>query len=115
VATYLTSDAIFGTLRTVAALAPGTEIVFQYTVPNELLDEGARQMLAAVMASTATRGEPFRTFFEPKQLAERVRRLGFTEVSDLGPMEAVARYFTGRTDGLQPLASEHFMLARLGL
>jgi O-methyltransferase involved in polyketide biosynthesis len=71
-------------------------------------------MLAAVMASTATRGEPFKSFFEPKQLAEQVRRLGFAEVSDLGPEEAEARYFTGRTDGLRSLASEHLMHAQLG-
>jgi len=114
VATYLTYNAIFGTLQSVAALALGTEIIFQYTVPKELLDEDTQQMLAAVMASTATRGEPFKTFFEPKQLVEQVRRLGFAEVSDLSPKEAVARYFTGRTDDLQPLASEHFMHARLG-
>lgn len=114
VATYLTYDAIFSTLRTIAALAPRTEIIFQYTVPQELLDESAQQLLAAVMASTATRGEPFKSFFQPKQLAEQVRRLAFAEVSDLGPEEAEARYFTGRTDGLRPLASEHFMHARLG-
>jgi methyltransferase (TIGR00027 family) len=113
VVTYLTYDAIFSTLRMVAALAPKTEIIFQYTVPKELLDEGAQQLLAAVMASTATRGEPFKSFFEPKDMAEQVRRLGFVEVSDLGPEEAEARYFTGRTDGLRPLASEHFMHARL--
>src|SRR5216683_6039216 len=65
VATYLTYDAIFRTLLTVAELEPGTEIIFQYTVPKELLDEESQRMLAAVMAFAASHGEPFKSFFEP--------------------------------------------------
>jgi methyltransferase (TIGR00027 family) len=111
VTVYLTPDAIFSTLRTIAALAPGTEIVFHYTILKELVDEETQRLLAVVMAWTAARGEPYQSFFEPVKLAEQVRKLGFAEVSDLGPEEAEARYFSGRTDGLRPLASEHFMRA----
>ncbi len=111
---YLTLDAIFSTLRTVAALAPGTEIIFEYNVPKELVDEETQRILAVVMADTATRGEPYQTFFEPVQLAEEVRRLGFAEVSDWGPEEAQARYFTGRTDGLRATPLNHYMRARVG-
>jgi methyltransferase (TIGR00027 family) len=114
VATYLTYDAIFRTLRTVAELEPGTEIIFQYTVPKELLDEESQRMLAAVMAFAASHGEPFKSFFEPNLLAQQLQKLGFAELSDLGPDEAAARYFSGRADGLRPLASEHFMRARVG-
>jgi methyltransferase (TIGR00027 family) len=111
---FLTPDAIFSTLRTVAALAPGTEIIFQYLVPKESVDEENQRILARSMAVTAARGEPLQTFFEPAQLAEQVRKLGFAEVSDLGPDEAEARYFTGRTDGLRPPAFDHYMRARVG-
>jgi methyltransferase (TIGR00027 family) len=114
VTTYLTHDAIFGTLRAVAELAPGTEIIFQYTLPKESLEGEARQMLEAVMASVSSRGEPPRSFFEPKDLAEEVRKIGFAELLDLGPEAALARYFSGRTDGLRPLGSEHLMCARVG-
>jgi len=38
---YLTPDAVFGTLWAITALAPGTEIIFQYTVPKELCDRRA--------------------------------------------------------------------------
>jgi methyltransferase (TIGR00027 family) len=34
VVVYLTSDAIFGTLRTIASLALGTEIIFEYPLPG---------------------------------------------------------------------------------
>ncbi len=114
VTVYLTPDAIFGTLRTVAALSPGTEIIFEYAVPKELLDEESQRFLARSMAVAAARGEPFQSFFEPAQLAEQVRKLGFAEVSDLGPDEMEARYFTDRTDALRPSAANHYMRARVG-
>jgi methyltransferase (TIGR00027 family) len=111
---YLTPDAVFSTLRAIATLAPRTEIIFQYTVPIELCDDESQRLLAWVMASAAARGEPWQSSFEPAKLSEQVSKLGFVEVSDLGPEEAKARYFADRTDGLRPPASEHFMWARIG-
>jgi methyltransferase (TIGR00027 family) len=111
---YLSNDAIFGTLRTVAALAPGTEIIFEYNVPKDLVDEETQKILAAAMTGAQARGEPQGTFFEPAKLAELVRNIGFAEVSDFGPDEAGARYFNGRIDGLRPLALNHYMRARVG-
>jgi methyltransferase (TIGR00027 family) len=114
VATYLTYDAIFSTLRTVAALAPGTESIFQHSVRKELLDKENQRVFAGAIALVAARGEPFQSFFEPERLAQQARELGFVEVSDLGPEEAGERYFAGRADGLWPVGSEHYMRARLG-
>ena len=111
---YLSSDAIFGTLRTVAALAPGTEIIFEYSVPIDLVDEQTQRLLAAAMAAAQARGEPQISFFEPAKLAEQVRKIGFAQVSDFGPEDAEARYFKGRTDGLRPHAVNHYMRARVG-
>jgi O-methyltransferase involved in polyketide biosynthesis len=101
-------------LRTVAALAPGTEIIFEYNVPKELVDEETQKILAAAMAGAQGRGEPQGTFFEPAKLAEQVRKIGLAEVSDFGPYEAKARYFKDRKDGLGPLALNHYMRARVG-
>ena len=114
VVVYLTPDAIFGTLRTIASLAPGTEIIFEYPLPRELLDEEAQQVLAVVGAAAAARNEPLITFFEPARLAEQVRKLGFSQVWDFGPGEASPLYFAGRTDGLRPPANVHLMGARVG-
>jgi methyltransferase (TIGR00027 family) len=111
---YLSTDAIFGTLRVVAALAPGTEIIFEYIVPKDLVDEETQKVLAAAMAAAEARGEPQRSFFEPAQLAEQVRTIGFAEVSDFGPDEVEARYFEDRADGLRRSALNHYMRARVG-
>ena len=112
---YLTSDAIFGTLQAIAALKPGTEIIFEYNVPRELLDESGQRLHAALTAFVAARGEPQQSFFEPADLAEQVRKLGFAEISDVGPGEVESRYFAGRSDDLRPLAFVHLMRARVGL
>jgi methyltransferase (TIGR00027 family) len=110
---YLRPDAIFDTLRMVASTAPGSEIIFQYMPPAAPLDEESRQRLELLHNWAAARGEPFVTFFEPADLVERVRKLGFAEVSHFGPEEANARYFADRTDGLRLRAPSHFMSARV--
>ena len=97
---YLTEDAIFSTLRDVATLASGTEIIFEYEILDSLLDEESQRMVAVLKANAAARGEPWLSFFDPASLMARLRELGFTEVRDLGPEEANKRYFGGRTDGL---------------
>ena len=108
VTTYLTPDAIFSTLRTIASLTPGTEIIFGYALPAELLDEEAQQVLSVVKAGATANNEPVLTFFEPAQLTDQVRKLGFSEVWDFGPEEASPLYFAGRTDGLGPPAHTTF-------
>jgi methyltransferase (TIGR00027 family) len=114
VTNYLTPDAVFSTLGTIASLAPGTEILFQYLLPTELLDDESRQVRATIMAAAAAINEPNLTFFEPAQLAEQVLKLGFSEVWDFGPEEASPLYFAGRTDGLRPPTADHIMGARVG-
>jgi methyltransferase (TIGR00027 family) len=111
---YLTEEAIFNTLRVVASLALGSEIVFSYVVPEALLDEEHQRLLAAIKAGAAARGEPWLSCFEPAHLKARIKELGFTQVWDLGPEEANARYFAGRTDGLRVPPWFHLMSARVG-
>jgi methyltransferase (TIGR00027 family) len=111
---YLTEEATFKTLREVASMAPGSEIVFGYGVKEELLDEESRQMRAAVKAGVAAQGEPIISLFEPTSLAARVKELGFAQVWNFGPEEANARYFAGRADGLRVATLNHLMKARVG-
>ena len=69
-------------------MAPGTVIIFEYNLPVALLDDESRQIQELFMNVNAARGEPLVTFFEPADLAQRVRK--FAEVWDLGPEEANA-------------------------
>jgi methyltransferase (TIGR00027 family) len=111
---YLTEEAVFTTLRYVASLASGSEIVFQYFLPEALFDDENRRLLALWKERRASVGEPVLSQFEPTTLAARVRECGFTQVWDVGPEELDARYFAGRTDGLRASPHSHLMKARVG-
>ncbi len=117
---YLTETAVFQTLREVISAAPGSEIVFEYVL-TESLDGGHLKM-----AEGEARGgeEPWLSTFSPVDLAEHLKKIGFSEVSDFGPEEANKLYFAGRTDELSPSALDglsssalrlaHLMKARVG-
>jgi methyltransferase (TIGR00027 family) len=111
---YLTDEAVFTTLRSVASFAPGSEIVFQYFLPEALFDDENRRLLALWKARRASVGEPVLSQFEPTTLATRMRGCGFTQVWDVGPEELDTRYFAGRTDGLRASPHSHLMKARVG-
>ncbi len=98
---YLTRSAALETLRFVASLPPGSEIVFDYARRPESLDPVSRLALAALAARVAAAGEPFQTFFDPAELEAELRPMGFASFENLGGEEINARYFNGRPDGLR--------------
>jgi O-methyltransferase involved in polyketide biosynthesis len=114
---YLTEEAVFETLRYVASLAAGTEIVFQYFVSEALRKDEDRSILDLWKARRNREGEPMEavlSMFEPTKLATRVLELGFAQLWDLGPEEADARYCARRTDGLRVYPHMHLMRVRVG-
>lgn len=111
---YLTQSATLGTLREIASLAPGSEVVFEYSVPEEQLEGTERQYLAWCQARSAERGEPWLGFFDPMRMVTQVKSLGYTEVTALSPAEINTRYFVNRSDGLRTPQAHHLMKARVG-
>jgi methyltransferase (TIGR00027 family) len=98
---YLSERAFADTLNFIAALPKPSGVVFDYGVARSVLNWRERFMLDALAARVAAAGEPFRLFFEPEQLARKLREIGFSEVEDLGSDEINRRYFSNRADGLQ--------------
>jgi methyltransferase (TIGR00027 family) len=95
---YLTVGAIEATLTTVTECPAGTQIVMTYNVPTPSLDRGAlgtRNVLARIAADM---GEPFVSLFEPAEAEDLLRRMGFDDIVDFGPEEAIQTYFAGRDD-----------------
>ena len=88
--------------------------MFQYQIAEDLLDDDNRRLLDVLRAGGRANGEPWLSFFDPHRLAEQLKALGFVDVIDFGPKQALERYFTGRTDGLRPPVLSHFMKARVG-
>ena len=98
---YLTHTAAIETLKVVASLPPGSEIVFDYAIPPDTLGKEERARLEETASVVAGRGEPWLTYFEPAALGAELRAIGFSRIEDLGPDELHERYFKGRTDGLR--------------
>lgn len=79
---YLTRDAAFATLEFIAGLPLQSGVVFDYSIPREMMSEAARQAFGMLAERVARAGEPFRLFFDPAQLAIELRGLGFRDIED---------------------------------
>ena len=100
---YLTEAATLSTLRSIAEYAaPGSELVFDFCVPEDSLGSHDRAELAALKRLAARRGEPFIASFLPAQLAESISGLGLELVEHASPDTLARRYFADRSDGLRP-------------
>ena len=70
-------------------------------------------MLDVLSARAAEGGAPWMSAFSPRELAAELGALGFTDVVDLGPEEALDWYFSERTDGLETPRLSHLMKGRV--
>lgn len=100
VSMYLTREAILGTLRYVAGLPSGSGIVFDYAVSPRRLSPLRWLAARALIRRVAAIGEPWKTFFDPEELAAELRSLGFGHIHDLGPAQLNERFFSDRNDRL---------------
>jgi methyltransferase (TIGR00027 family) len=99
---YLERDAVLHTIAAVGRLAgAGGALVFDYGLPPDGLDAARRAAFDMLVKRLDAIGEPWRTFFDPAELAGELAARGFPSVTDLSGDAINARYFTGRTDGLR--------------
>lgn len=102
VTVYLTREAIEATLADLAELAAGTQIVFDYMLPEGLRDREGTQYAHEVGGVAAQRGEPWLTFLSPQECTDMLRALGFQEIRQISPIDAVPDGRWQRDDGLLP-------------
>jgi methyltransferase (TIGR00027 family) len=98
---YLTAEAFDATAGFIAALPAGGGVTFDYAVERSELGVLERIALDHLERKVAAMGEPFQLFFKPAELAARMRRLGFSDIEDVGKDELNARYLPNRQDGLR--------------
>jgi methyltransferase (TIGR00027 family) len=96
---YLTREAISTTLDFIAGV-PESEVVFDYAEPFENHPADRRAHLLAVAERMAALGEPWLSFFEPRELSEMLRNKGFGIVENLGLAEISDRFFGGLKQGI---------------
>ncbi|MEU8871936.1 class I SAM-dependent methyltransferase [Streptomyces javensis] len=92
---YLTHTAVLETLGFVAALPDGSGVVFDYGEPPDALPPEQRAVHEARAAWAAEAGEPFLSFFTPEELADELRRLGFSATEDIRYRDLTAWYESG--------------------
>ncbi len=102
VSMYLTREAITGTLRQVAALAPGSAFAMTFLMPLELADPEVRPGLLMAEKGARANGTPFISFFTPAEIVTLAREAGFKSSRHVAASTLSERYFAGRTDGLRP-------------
>jgi methyltransferase (TIGR00027 family) len=90
---YLTRDAAFATLTFIAGLPRGSGVVFDYSIPREMMSENERHAYDALAERVARAGEPFRLFLDPAQLEVELRALGFSQIENLDSGAIRARRF----------------------
>ncbi|MBI1891157.1 MAG: class I SAM-dependent methyltransferase [Burkholderiales bacterium] len=109
---YLTQEAVFETLRLVAALPQGSSITFDYRTHPALQHPIERVIGEFLEAQFLKQGEPWISSYDPAVLAEEARKLGFQSADNIGAAELNSRYFARRKDGLQVGGGFRLMYAR---
>jgi methyltransferase (TIGR00027 family) len=95
---YLTLDAITATLTTVRRSCAGSRVVLTYNLPAGALEGNASATQDALARIAAELGEPFVSLFLPEEIEGLMRDIGFDHIVHVGPKEARATYFSGRSD-----------------
>jgi len=114
VTVYLTRAANLATLRAVASVsAPGSELVFTYVDQNDFAPGGSRSLGDANAKAVATMGEPYRSGFDPREIANDLKDVGLELIEDLDGWKMSERYRRAGAKALQPAASLHIALARV--
>jgi methyltransferase (TIGR00027 family) len=107
---YLTRDAIFRTLESIASsAAPGSDVVLDYSISRELIEPSYLDVYDKASRFVARRGEPLiENNFDPQTFPSEVCSLGFELIEQLSPKEQEARYFVGRKDDLINMGGFYF-------
>lgn len=111
VSQYLTTEAIESIFQFVQSMPQGTELVFEFIVPDHLMPADEAGVFGAIASFAAERGEPWLTRLRPEELKSRLTALGFSQVSHLSPQAANERYFHGRRDDLAAWSGAQMMQA----
>ncbi len=109
---YLTRDAVFATLRTIADSSPtGSTVIFDYFDTDAFIPGKAAPRVQGMMRSAEKLGEPMLTGFDPSTLATDLHRIGLHLQEQLSPSDIQERYFKGRIDGYRAYEHAHFACA----
>jgi methyltransferase (TIGR00027 family) len=99
---FLTSEAIVATLARVASWAPGTQLVFDYYLPESRWDsfgEWDGNIMRGTAAFVAACGEPFVNYFSPDEVEALLRAQGYDTIEHLDHDTVRSIYMGGHPPG----------------
>ncbi len=99
---YLTGEAIGATLDVIGGFARGSQLVISYLVPGEMRDASGQGLADFYTPRAAAFGEPWLTFFTPREIREVLAAHGLAVTEDVGHREQVDPSIWDRSDGLCP-------------
>ncbi|HMD92597.1 MAG TPA: class I SAM-dependent methyltransferase [Trebonia sp.] len=99
---YLTPGAIAQTMAAVGGFAPGSELIADYMLPEEMRDEAGAVYGTLVAQAAAERGEPWLSFFAPEEMTDLGREAGFARVHNVRQRDTVPGELWARADSLRP-------------
>jgi methyltransferase (TIGR00027 family) len=99
---YLTRPAIAETLAVLGKSAPGTELVVEHMLPEQLRDADGQTYVDQVAPVTAERGEPWLTFLAPDEMSALLAAHGFEMVEQVRQRNAIDPKLWDRQDSLRP-------------
>ncbi|CAN5854469.1 class I SAM-dependent methyltransferase [soil metagenome] len=110
---YLSTEAIFDTLKFIAAMPVGSSLTFDYRLDPSLLNVIECLIGDYIQALVAQHGEPWKSAFIPALLQQDLRNMGFSQADSAGSEQLNARYFHERKDGLRIGNGFQLMCARI--
>ena len=111
---YLDKEDVARTLRYIASCAAGSSVVFDFVIAPELLEARERAAMAAISASLASGGEPWKSNFAPAELEASLRAMGYGAVEHFCRENLTQRYLSGRADDLRLAGTTGIIRATVG-
>ena len=108
---YLTASAVEATLRTIATCRTGSEVVFEYGLDRDHMDDMAREFSTSFSLVATRVGEPLHGGWSPSEAEAAVTRCGLRVADHPAQHDLVDRYFADRSDGLEPWHASRLMAA----
>ncbi len=112
VTAYLARQTVMETFAWLISICQMNGVVFDYAVPRSFLTPAGQKAFDELASRVAAAGEPFKTFFDPRELAAELKKMGYRHVEDLGAREINQRYFHQRSDELRVRGGGRLMCAR---
>lgn len=109
---YLTREAVFATLCSIADIAsPGSAVILDYLDVDAFIPDRTAKRVQRMLGEAQFLGESMKTGFDPSKLAADLASLGLRLYENLSTADIRGRYFQGRTDGYHACEHVHFAWA----